>query len=368
MNRTAPLAPMPGDNLELESLLRILDGLKKTAEGAMLHSFIARGVQKFREPEMQGAFLSFTDRLLERYLANPDADPATRVRVKMIQQRLRLYRGDEPAAPPVTAAVLAPAPDSKSMQMARQMATALTHGQEIDDLLRASLDAFDTGSDPGLAALREQLKRGVNELLGEHRTLQQNLVTTRQEVRVLDDSRRELAERLNKARAHTQVDELTGLSNREAFLKQLDAEVGRAKRYGFSLAVAVLDVDGLNAVNKRYGQAAGDAVLSTYAAEVMSQFRGYDLIARYGGDEFAVLLPNTQKDGAARAMDKARKLVASTYIEIQGASIPLPSFSSVLTLYAHGEAPATLLRRADEALLHAKQRGRAQSVVALPPR
>lgn len=97
----------------------------------------------------------------------------------------------------------------------------------------------------------------------------------------------------------------------------------------------------------------------------MSQFRGYDLVARYAEDEFAVLLPNTQKDGALRAIDKAQKHAAGTFIQFNGQNLPLPTFSSVLTLYSHGEAPDTLLKRANEALNHAKQRGRAQSVVAL---
>jgi diguanylate cyclase len=358
------------------TLLRILDGLKKTAEGNMLYAFIARGVAKFEGTALNNAFLDFTDRLLERYLANPDADPATRVRVKMIQSRLRLYRGDEVTespAPAVNAPAPAedtttPAPESQAMQIAKRMDQALAQGQSLDELLRSSIDALDTGNDPGLAALREQLKRGVEELLGDQKQLQQQLTTTQSEMRALDDDKRELEAQLNKVREHSLTDELTGLPNREQFLKQLEAEVGRARRYGFSLAVALLDIDNLRGVNKRYGNAAGDAVLSTYAAEIVSQFRGYDLVARYGGDEFAVLLPNTQKDGASRAVDKARKLASSTYIDIEGASIPLPTFSSVLTLYAHGEAPATLLKRADDALMRAKHKGAAQSVVALPPR
>jgi diguanylate cyclase len=162
------------------------------------------------------------------------------------------------------------------------------------------------------------------------------------------------------------ADELTGLPKRDVFIKQLESEIGRVKRYGFALAFAVIDIDGLESVNKRYGRATGDAVLRCYASEILSKFRTYDLVARYGGDEFAVLFPNTQKDGAMHALEKARKTATSTFIHQDGKNIPLPSFSSVLTQYSPGEPPAAMLQRADETLTHAKQGGTNRMVVALP--
>jgi len=179
------------------------------------------------------------------------------------------------------------------------------------------------------------------------------------------EDRRQIEKALNQARKNSLTDELTGLPNRSAFVRQLTAEIGRARRYGFSLALALIDLDDLKTINERHGYAAGDAILHTYAREIMSQFRGYDMVARYAEDEFAVLLPNTQKDGAVRALDKAQKHAAGTFIQFNGQNLPLPSFSSVLTLYSHGEQPEALLKRADDALSHAKLRGRAQSVVAL---
>jgi diguanylate cyclase (GGDEF)-like protein len=162
------------------------------------------------------------------------------------------------------------------------------------------------------------------------------------------------------------ADELTGLPKREVFVKQLEAEIGRVKRYGFALAVAVIDVDNLESVNRRYGRAAGDAVLRCYAGQILAKFRTYDLVARYGGDEFAVLFPNTQKDGAMHALEKARKTAASTFIQQDGKSIPLPSFSSVLTQYSPGEPASTLLERADQTLSQARLAGYNRMVVALP--
>jgi diguanylate cyclase len=406
----------------------ILDGLKKTAEGAALHSFIERGLRKFGDTRVEAAFLAFAGRLLERYLANPDSDPATRVRVKVIQQRLRPYLEDlqaaqlvketlkepelAPVVPTVDAAAGAesaveatraaseirePAPsleektdvtpavapgddvvpiaaetilvpgESLPDQLARQMAEALTRSRDLDDLLRTSLAALENSGDAAdIIELKQTLRTGIEELIDERRALDKNLSNASHGLQAMVEGQRHMEQALDKARKHSLTDELTGLPNRTAFLRQLDAEIGRARRYGFSLALAILDVDNLNMVNSRYGQAAGDTVLHTYAREIMAHFRGYDMVARYGDDEFIVLLPNTQKEGAARAMEKAQKQVAGTYINFNGQNIPLPSFSSVLTMYSHGEPPATLLKRADEALSHAKQRGPAQAVIALP--
>jgi diguanylate cyclase len=408
------------DSQLLARVQEVLDGLKKTADGAVLHSFIERGLRKFGATRIETAFLAFIDKLLVRYLENPDSDPGTRIRVKVIQQRLRPYlaeistrpapatvRVSEPPAPvpaPVataTAASLAteplatPAPEpipevrapesptvqatpelvgrpiaaqGKSLpeQLAHQMAEALTRSHDFDALLHTSLLTLDQNSDtPDVAELKRQLKSGIEELIAEHRTLEKNLTDTRRGLQVLAEDRRQMEKALDQARKHSLIDELTGLPNRSAFLRQLDAEIGRARRYGFSLALALIDLDDLRLINERFGYAAGDAILHTYAREIMSQFRGYDLVARYAEDEFAVLLPNTQKDGAVRAIDKAQKHAAGTFIQFNGQNLPLPSFSSVLTLYSHGEHADALLKRADEALSHAKLRGRAQSVVAL---
>ena len=417
----------PADSQLLTRVQEILDGLKKTADGAVLHSFIERGLRKFGATRVEAAFVAFVDKLLLRYLDSPDSDPGTRIRVKVIQQRLRPYLAEiatrpapaivrvsePPIAPtpapapaalvtptaPVTEPVPTPAPEpvlavrtpesppiqktpvappelvgrpavaqgeSLPEQLAHQMADALTRSHDFDALLHTSLLTLDQNGDtPDVAELKRQLKSGIEELIAEHRTLETNLTNTRRGLQVMAEDRRQMEKALDQARKHSLIDELTGLPNRNAFLRQLDSEIGRARRYGFSLALALIDLDDLKTINERHGYAAGDAILHTYAREIMTQFRGYDLVARYGDDEFAVLLPNTQKDGAVRAIDKAQKHAAGTFIQFNGQNLPLPSFSSVLTLYSHGEQPDALLKRADDALSHAKLRGRAQSVVAL---
>jgi diguanylate cyclase len=432
---------MASDPSVLENVLAILEGLKKTTEGMILHSFIARGLRKFGDTQIESAFLAFADKLLDRYLTTPDADPSTRVRVKLIQQRLRPYLGElqtqvssqpiiavntaiptepphpstvtapvtrvvettpvkEPAAAPVEKkdkpvrrsafqAFITPEPPPRSApppriepapiveaepasetlpeQLAREMAQTLTQGQDLDELLRTSLVALGQPADlADTKQLKQQLSRGIEEMIQEHRELENQLANASQELLTMTEDRRALAQALDRARKHSLTDELTGLPNRSAFLRQLNAEIGRARRYGFSLSLALIDIDNLKGLNALHGESAGDSALYTYAHEIMSQFRGYDLVARYGDDEFAVLLPNTQKEGASRALDKVQKRAAGTFIEVNGKTVPLPSFSSVLTLYSHGEAPEALPQRADEALAQAKQRGPAQSVLALP--
>ena len=391
------------DDRLLAAVRQVLEGLKKTTDGAVLYSFIERGLRKFGATRIETAFLAFVDKLLQRYLDGPDSDPATRIKIKIIQQRLRPYLTEVPTRPmasptpaaastqtgtavtsapempsvlpPRRAVEVMPRPASTSdvkqsdatslpEQLADNMANTLTR-RDFDSLLRTSLQALEQSGAAPDPQLKQQLRSGIEELISEHRSLEKNLLETRRGMQVMADDRRQMEKALTQARKNSLTDELTGLANRTAFLRQLDAEIGRARRYGFSLALALLDLDDLNAINERLGYAAGDAVLRTYAHEIMSQFRGYDLVARYGDDEFAMLLPNTQKEGAVRALDKAQARAAGISIQFDGQNIPLPSFSSVLTLYAHGEQPGTLLKRAEEALSHAKQRGRAQSVVAL---
>jgi diguanylate cyclase len=384
------------DDKLLAAVRLILEGLKKTDDGTALYTFIERGLLKFGSTRIEMAFLAFVDKLLVRYLDGPYSDPATRVRIKVIQQRLRPYLHEIPTHSESTVPVQAATPveesppqaphvpveeirestaatpelitsenESLPNQLAQRMADALTHGRDFDSLLRTSLQILDESDEAPDAELKELLRTGIEELIAEHRTLGETLAETRRGLQVMADDRQQMEKALNNARKNSLTDELTGLPNRNAFLRQLKAEIGRARRYGFSLALALIDLDNLNAINERHGYAAGDAILQTYAREIMSLFRGYDMVARYADDEFAVLLPNTQKDGAVRALDKAQKHAAGTFIQFNGQNLPLPSFSSVLTLYSHGEQPDALLKRADEALSQAKRRGRAQSVVAL---
>jgi diguanylate cyclase (GGDEF)-like protein len=294
----------------------------------------------------------------------PPAPPVVAARPEPVMEAAIPAPAPEPSPPPTRQEKIEALEDT----LVDKVTESITVDKQFGELLESERDALqDTHSPLGeLGDLKQILVKGLNELIEERQALIEKLSTASEYLKAVESDRARLRQELGQARKHSMADELTGLPKRDVFIKQLESEIGRVKRYGFALAFAVIDIDNLESVNKRYGRATGDAVLRCYANEILSKFRTYDLVARYGGDEFAVLFPNTQKDGAMHALEKARKTATSTFIHQDGKNIPLPSFSSVLTQYSPGEPPAALLQRADETLTHAKLGGYNRMVVALP--
>jgi diguanylate cyclase (GGDEF)-like protein len=112
------------------------------------------------------------------------------------------------------------------------------------------------------------------------------------------------------------TDQLTGAPNRRAFLANAEAEVARARRHGRPLAVIALDVDHFKRVNDTWGHAAGDRVLVEVARQVMRTLRPGDELGRLGGEEFAVVLPESDAGQAAVVADRLRAMMADTPIPV----------------------------------------------------
>lgn len=156
----------------------------------------------------------------------------------------------------------------------------------------------------------------------------------------------------------SRADPLTGLRNQRTFEERLVEEVMRAGRYGMPLSLLSADVDGLKAINDRGGHHAGNVALRAVAEALRQNARQTDLAARVGGDEFALLAPNTEACEAVGLGERIRGLVA----ERGAAGITISV--GVATLHPERPDAAALLQAADAALYEAKRRGRNQVVTA----
>jgi diguanylate cyclase len=206
--------------------------------------------------------------------------------------------------------------------------------------------------------LRQMLCKEVEKLLSRHRSLAAKLDRSYSYLQIIETDSQLLTDELTRVHLLSLTDELTGLPNRRAFTRRLEDEVARVQRYGYPLSLALIDLDGFKAVNDAYGHPAGDEVLRTFATSILSMFRHHDMVSRYGGEEFAVLLPNTDVEGAMRALRKVQRRAAETTFKFNGSSMPMPTFSAGLALYKPGETPGNLIERADTALYRAKRLGR----------
>ncbi len=156
-------------------------------------------------------------------------------------------------------------------------------------------------------------------------------------------------ERIADLEARVDIDPLTDVLNRRGFERELKRSLAYVKRYGTSAALIYVDLDGFKPVNDRHGHAAGDAVLKTIAAALSHNVRASDVVARVGGDEFAVLLWNV---GDAAAAAKAAAIEAAVYSsEVRwGASTFVVGASVGVALLGRLDSPAEVLTRADAAM------------------
>jgi diguanylate cyclase (GGDEF)-like protein/putative nucleotidyltransferase with HDIG domain len=163
--------------------------------------------------------------------------------------------------------------------------------------------------------------------------------------------------------ATARVDALTGLMNRRGFDERFEIEIARTRRTGERMSLLIGDLDGFKAVNDGYGHQEGDGVLRAVGACLTQSARESDAAARIGGEEFAILLPDTDEQGAYLAAERLRRIVAEACRELAG---ELTISIGVATFPQHGREGDSLMRAADQAVYMAKQRGRDRTVLFDP--
>lgn len=173
--------------------------------------------------------------------------------------------------------------------------------------------------------------------------------------------REELARVIGGLQHTASTDHLTGLANRATFDQVVRREIERARRNASPLSVVALDIDHFKVVNDRHGHLAGDQALRRCAVVLASECRGVDLVARLGGEEFVVALPDTGVDDARRFAERVRVRVETA---TAGDAAPLTVSAGVAQLEAQDACPEHLVARADAVLYEAKRAGRNRVAVA----
>ncbi len=173
---------------------------------------------------------------------------------------------------------------------------------------------------------------------------------------VQDITREENA--LRELQRVSSLDPLTGLFNRRAFMQLWRRERARAMRLGAPLSLVIMDLDFFKQINDRFGHQAGDEVLTHVARTLEQQTRDTDIVARFGGEEFVMLLPDTDLHGALEAAEKVREALANTPVHLSDHRRVPVTLSTGVAQWEESEAFEALYKKADAALYQAKQQGR----------
>jgi diguanylate cyclase (GGDEF)-like protein len=158
-------------------------------------------------------------------------------------------------------------------------------------------------------------------------------------------------------------DALTGLSNRAEIMERLREETTRWVRKreteeNAAFSLVMVDIDRFKGINDRYGHPAGDRVLKEVAQKIQGALRQYDRVGRYGGEEFLVLLPQTDVEGARQSAERIRQAVEEKPVTLEATNLPVTVSLGVARIHFHEEDYQEVLKRADEGLYLAKERGR----------
>ncbi len=278
--------------------------------------------------------------------------------------------------------------DIVNILMLSDMVSSLYHGsrsveklEEIKQLLQDRLDINETDIDVFIDSVAEktldilsyfeidagnmkpysQILQEANEELGELNLSYEQLVV---ELKEAKKEAEELAVELwtvkEEMRELAIRDALTGLYNHRYFQEFMDKEMNRAKRYGYLVSLIMLDIDYFKRINDTYGHLEGDEVLRSIGKNIQQSIRTSDTATRYGGEEFAIILPQTDSRGAVVLAERLRKMVEKLKIKINDQIVKV-TISVGITTYdpnIEKKSKTEIIELADKALYNSKQKGR----------
>ncbi|MCP2064727.1 GGDEF domain-containing protein [Pseudomonas laurylsulfatiphila] len=243
---------------------------------------------------------------------------------------------------------------------ARQMDTQIR--EQVDGLQSSMQEAAD------LEDLKHVLENHLEGLLGTMDQHQKQRDEREQEVAArlhslaervahMEQEAQGYREHLEEQRQKALVDPLTGLPNRAAWSERLDHEVKQWQQHGNTLLLAMLDLDHFKRINDNYGHLAGDKVLKIIASVLRKRLRGTDFIARFGGEEFVLLMPSTVPAAGLKLLESLRASIEACPFHFKGEPVTI-TVSGGMSAFRPGEHSDQVLKRADQALYRAKNAGR----------
>ena len=242
--------------------------------------------------------------------------------------------------------------------------------QAMDTQIREQVDGLQTSMHEAadLDDLKHVLENHLEGLLGtmdQHRKQRDEreqevaarLQSLAERVAHMEQEAMGFRDHLEEQRQKALIDPLTGLPNRAAWSERLDHEISQWKQHGNTLMLAMLDLDHFKRINDNYGHLAGDKVLKIIASVLRKRLRGTDFIARFGGEEFVLLLPSTVPAAGMKLLEQLRASIEACPFHFKGERVTI-TISMGLTAFKPGEHGDLVLKRADQALYRAKNAGR----------
>jgi diguanylate cyclase len=208
-----------------------------------------------------------------------------------------------------------------------------------------------------LVKLEDTLSEHLKADSGQHQDASQDVTETLRRLSELEAEMAQLRTDFDEQQSLNLIDPLTGVFNRLGYIEGMNREYARWQREGGSLSLAIFDLDLFKNINDQFGHATGDKVLSAVAATLRKHVRGVDLICRFGGEEFVLIMPETSLEGAATVADKLRSIVGASKFRFKDAPVPVTVSCGVATFRAIDTVDEAF-ERADRALYQAKRLGR----------
>ncbi|MBX3616149.1 GGDEF domain-containing protein [Nitrosomonas sp.] len=213
----------------------------------------------------------------------------------------------------------------------------------------------------------DEIIRILDIVLSETKELRTNdeVFTAREQIKRAEQKIETLKDEIEQLRGLVQTDQMTGAFNRRGLDETFIREAARADRNAQSLGVVVIDLDNFKQINDNLGHQYGDSILINFVAVAKETLRPTDIVARFGGEEFVILLPDVVMEDALTIIQRLQNnLSKSLSIQIDNKSIPV-TFSAGVALRSFGEHQNSVVSRADKALYQAKRTGKNCAIPAL---